>query len=84
MAKFESEVKELQKRMDKLGIYERVLEKLEYDLKWDCMIYHNADEEHDSTWYTEPTEDDYSYDKFVVYKEVISEIEKMAHALTKR
>ena len=42
------------------------------------MEYHEPDDEHDDNWYTIPDENDYRYNKYKVYQEVLRTLENMA------
>lgn len=78
--KVETKVKErkenLQLQMDMLDIYEKVIINLMDSMKWDSCIYHAADDEHESTWFEEPNEDDYRYQKYKAYQKFVEKLEK--------
>ena len=62
-----------QMAQDIADIYDEVLDRM----KWNGMMFHSADEEHEETWFTEPEEDDYNYHKYLAYKEVLKAIENI-------
>lgn len=84
MDMFKNEVEELQARIDKLGIYEMTINYLEDKMKWAVMKWHDKDDDHDTAWFTDPDVDDYEYNRFLAYKDIIESLKKDAHSLTKR
>ena len=72
----ESKKAKLQKELLKLEIYEGIRENVINSMNWECMLYHNADEEHENTWFTAPDPDDYRYEKYQVYESILSDLDE--------
>lgn len=81
MKTFETELakreEELRKELQKIEVYNRMREQLVRDMQWDTMKGREADDEHDDYWYEAPKEDDYGYDKYCVYLELIDAFDKL-------
>lgn len=69
--KFEIMRKELKKKEEVISI----LNKLESSMEWDTMRY-VEDESEEGHHFEEPDKDDWRYDSFLAYKEVIELLEK--------
>lgn len=67
---------ELRKELNKLEAYESIRSKLVETMQWDCMDYHSADETHEQSWFEEPTEDSYRYEKYIAYKDILETMDK--------
>ena len=74
---------ELRRKLARLDVLETIYNKVVQDMQWNCLQYHQADDEHDSTWFTEydEEEDSYNYERMKeslpVYEEVLDCIEKL-------
>ena len=75
---FDEKYNELQGKARRVNCLGMIYNHVEQQMKWDAMKWHDKDEEHDEAWFTEPEEDDYNYDNYLAYKEVLTMIEKLA------
>lgn len=74
---------EMEKALKRLEAFEIVIAKLERDMKWDyCSIRtdENGDNIKDDNgdWvFDEPKPDDWGYERYIAYKEVVEEIKAL-------
>lgn len=82
MLDFDAKFEELNKKARRVSVLSAIYESVKNKMEWDAMDYHSADDEHDSTWFTEPDEESWNYEDKVIayetYKEVLEAIEKLA------
>ena len=82
MINWEEKYDEVRQQADRISVLGQIYEKVEDTMKWNCMEYHSADDEHESAWFTDYEEDNYHYERAVfekeVYEEVLAAIEKLA------
>jgi hypothetical protein len=76
---FEEKYNELHEKAERVNNLGHIYEKVKESMKWDCMQYHEPDDEHEESWFTEPDEDHYQYSQYQVYQEVLEAIEKLAN-----
>lgn len=72
---YESKIETMRKELRKKESVAEIISKIEENMKWDAMKYHGEEEDEEKRW-TEPTEDDWEYDKFLAYKEVLEVLDK--------
>ena len=66
----------LQHQLKTLEIYEQLRKKLEDEINWNWMVYHEADEEHNNeAWFTMPDEDCWKYDEAKVALEILEKFD---------
>lgn len=79
----EAKTNELHEQIERIECLGEIYNKLIDQMRWDCMKYHAADEEHEESWFTDydEEEDSYYYEKSIprktAYEEVLTAIEKM-------
>ena len=78
MMNFEEKYNELHEKAERVNNLGHIYEKVKDAMKWDCMKWHDKDEYHEEQYFTEPEEDDWSYNQYQVYQEVLKAIEKLA------
>lgn len=83
MNNYESKVEEMRKELRKFESVASILDKIEDSMKWDCMKRIEDDSEEGYHW-EEPKEDDWYYDKYIAYKEVLSVLEKTFFPTSKK
>ena len=76
---FEEKYNELHEKAERVNNLGRIYDKLNESMKWDCMDWHEQDDEHEEAWFTEPEEDSWKYSQYQVYQEVLEAIEKLAN-----
>jgi len=76
---WEDKVEQMEQRARRIDVLKDIYEKVFTAMQWDAMEYHQADEEHDETWFTVPNEDYYSAWKYPIYLEVLAKISEMAN-----
>lgn len=76
---FEDKYNELHEKAERVHNLGHIYEKVQESMKWDCMKWHDSDDEHEEAWFTEPEEDDYQYSQYQAYQEVLEAIEKLAN-----
>ena len=74
----ENKAKELEKAARRVTYLANIYSQVEERMQWNTMIYHSSDEEHEESWFTAPEPDDYQYDEYNVWLEVLKAIEKLA------
>lgn len=77
---FEKKAQELREKADMLQILGDIYERVNRDMQYNAMKWHDADEEHTDCWFTEYDEDemtDYTKAQLKAYKMVLQAIEKM-------
>lgn len=74
------EIAEMKRReADRIETLEEIYIEIKNSMQWNAMEYHEPDEDHENGWYTIPDEDDdYRYNKYKVFQEVLRDIENMA------
>lgn len=73
------EIAEMKRReADRIETLEEIYIEIKNSMQWNAMEYHEPDDEHDDNWYTIPYENDYRYNKYKVYQEVLRTLENMA------
>lgn len=70
-------VQELHDKADRISTFVEIYEKVETEMKWNAMDWHEKDEEHENTWFTDPTPESYRYNAFCAYQEALEAIEKL-------
>lgn len=79
---WEEKYNEARNQAERISALGSIYDKLVDSMQWDCMEYHSADEEHESSWFTDYPEDHWQYEnasaKKAVYEEVLAAIEKLA------
>lgn len=78
MMNWEEKIEELENKKNRVSTLQTIYEKVKTEMEWNSMEWHDADEEHDGTWYTAPSEESWKYSEYAVYQEVLEMIEKMA------
>ena len=76
---FEEKYNELRTKADRVNNLGIIYDKVKDHMKWDALRYHEKDDEHEESWWTDPEEDDYNYPLWCVYNEVLEAIEKLAN-----
>ena len=71
---------ELRNQITMLEMYGEIRDKVESDMKWYTMESHDADDEHDETWFTPPSEesDEWRKARYQAYQNVLKAIDKLA------
>lgn len=77
----EQKARDLDAKADRIRDIAEVYGKVEDDMKWYAMEYHDVDDEHEEKWFTEPEEGSYKYNKYLAYKEVLEAIEKLINSI---
>jgi len=75
---FESKYNELRNKADRVNKLGDIYRKIEQDMRWEAMQWHDKDDEHEEAWFSVPEPDDYNYQAYLVYQEVLDAIEKLA------
>ena len=79
---FQKKYEELREKAERIENLEYVYNKVLNDMRWDCCEYHEADEEHEDRWWTEPESEEecnsWQWSRYLAYKEVLEAIEKLA------
>ena len=78
MMNWEEKANELHRAANRIEYLKEIYEKVENEMQWNAMKWHDADEEHTMPWFTAPEEDDYDYEKYLTYEEVLATIVKLA------
>lgn len=73
--KYEKKIEELRRELGKKEKVSQILNKIAVDMQWDCLK-RIEDESEQGYHYEEPTEEDYYYNTFLAYKEVLETLEK--------
>ena len=79
MNRFEQKAEEMRQKAMLIDVYGTIYAKLERDMQWECMRYHDADDEHNEPWFTEKEEceiTDYESAQLKAYKSILEMIEK--------
>jgi hypothetical protein len=77
MKNIEEMIEIAEEKLRTLNEYKSFREYLEEQMKWNAMISHPSDEEHDETWYTVPeVNDTYYYQRYLFYNHVIETLDK--------
>ena len=66
---------QLEQQLKKITVYEGLRKVLLEKIQWDYMAYHEADEEHDGVWFTEPEKDSWKYDEYLVSMEILEALD---------
>lgn len=78
--RFELKADELRQKAMMVSVYGTIYSKIERDMQWECMQYHDAYDEHEEAWFTEKEADELSYYEaasYKAYKSVLDMIEKL-------
>ena len=78
---FNNKAEELRNKANMIEALGDIYKTIEDKMKWDCMEYHSADEEHEESWFTPYDEDlmsDWQKAKLEAFKMVLDSIVKMA------
>lgn len=75
MSNYEKKIEEMRKELNKAECVASIIERLVEQMQWDCMN-RIEDESEKGYHFEDPNEDDYYYDRFVAYKDVITVLEK--------
>lgn len=79
MVNFREKYEELQNKAERINILGDIYDEVHDRMQWNAMDYHGQDEEHENAWFTAPeNEDDYHWNRYQVYQEVLKAIEKLA------
>lgn len=78
MLDFTKKYEELQNEAVRINALSEIYDQVTDRMQWNAMSYHEADDEHENVWFTEPDVDDYNYPRYMAYQEVLSAIEKLA------
>lgn len=73
-------VKQLQDKAERATVIGSIYDATARNMEWDAMCYHSADEDHSEGWYTVPEPDDYNYNRYQVYQEVLAMLLKLAES----
>ena len=75
---WDKKVDEMQLKAQRVEVLRDIYEKVVSAMQWDCMEYHQADEEHEETWFTYDPDHYYAW-KYPIYQEVLKNIADMAN-----
>lgn len=70
-------IKNAENRVTELSEYKSFREHVVERMQWESMRTQQPDEEHEDTWFSEPTEDDiYYYGRYKMYQKVLEILDK--------
>ena len=68
---------QLEKELARLNIYEGLRQALMDKIKWDYMQYHEADEEHEESWFTAPDMDNWRYNEYLAAMDIVNALDSI-------
>ena len=77
IAELDNIVAKAENKVKRLKCLQQIADELTRNYKFSALVFHNADEEHDEPWYSEPTPDDYEYDAYLAYQDVFKAITEL-------
>ena len=83
---FDAKYENMKSKLDRLEVLKTLYSKIEDAMNWDLRKYHPADDEHESSWFTDYEEEgedhSWAYERMVrempVYQEVLDAIAALA------
>ena len=70
-------IEELENEIERLRIYETFRKKLVDEMQWNYMDWHDADDQHTETWFTEPEDESYKYKSYKAAKDIIDKLDNI-------
>ena len=74
---FEMKKTALQKQLKTFEVYELLRAQMFDKIKWDYMVYHEKDDEHDECWFTAPEKDSWKYEEYEVAMELLEKFDNV-------
>ena len=68
---------QLEKELTRLNIYEGLRKALMDKIQWDYMQYHEADEEHEESWFTAPDMDNWRYNEYLAAMDIVNTLDSI-------
>jgi len=75
--KLQKKAEELERAYRRANLLSEIYTKLEREMQWDAMVFHEADEDHEEAWYTAPEKDDWNREQYEAWIEVLEAVEKL-------